>query len=45
MFGPAGHRALLPHLLTSNDALVQAVDSYYESYYRALEWQWRSMKK
>jgi hypothetical protein len=29
--GPAGRRALLPRLLASIDALVQAVDSYYKS--------------
>ncbi len=29
--GPADCRALLPRLLASIDALVQAVDSYYES--------------
>jgi hypothetical protein len=27
---PAGRRALLPRLLASIDALVQAVDSYYK---------------
>jgi hypothetical protein len=29
--GTAGRRALLPWLLASIDALVQAIDSYYES--------------
>ncbi len=29
--GTAGRRALLPRLLASIDALVQAIDSYYES--------------
>jgi hypothetical protein len=32
--GPAGRRALLPRLLASIDALIQAVDSYHESYRR-----------
>jgi hypothetical protein len=32
--GLAGRCALLPHLFASIDALVQAVDSYYESYHR-----------
>jgi hypothetical protein len=31
---PAGRRALLPRLLASIDALIQAVDSYHESYRR-----------
>ncbi len=32
--GPAGRRALLPRLLASLDALVQAVDAHYTAYRR-----------
>ncbi len=43
--GPAGRRALLPRLLASIDKLVQAVDSYYESYRWVLGRQRRGKKE
>jgi hypothetical protein len=43
-FGPPEHRALLPCLLASVDALVQAVDSYNENYSQVFE-RWRCGKK
>jgi hypothetical protein len=43
--GLAGHRALLPCLLASVDALVQAVDSYYESYCRVFRQWWYGKKE
>jgi hypothetical protein len=42
--GLARRRELLPHLLASIDALVEAVDSYYESYRRVFG-RWRHSKE
>jgi hypothetical protein len=42
---PAGCCALLPRLLASISALVQAVDSYYESYCQVFGKQRRGKKE
>jgi hypothetical protein len=44
-FGTARRCALLPRLFESIDALVQAVDSYYEGYRRVFGRRWRGRKE
>ncbi len=45
VLGPARRRALLPPLLASIDALVQAVDTYYKSYHQVFGRRRRGKKK